>query len=374
MWQSLKLGVDDGVMSKGLPNILEIHGQIQSDFQVERERLVDYKRLLGELDVSLGKISKSRVRETLETARNELCVKIEEIESGSEYNLYEAETAELLSEYSRILRTPIRLSFMGRSRGNDGEKVRIVGEYLKVARRYVRGMLETGVGVGGRVCGNCGGSRFDVSDCITYTCQDCFVEETVLSQVSSHSDIGRVDLSGRYMYERHVHFRDCIAQFQAKQNASVPLSVYVRLEEWFDLHHQLVGDSSTEKVVRFSNVSKYRLHKALGELGFNTHYENLHLIHHVLTGVPANDITHLEDRLMENFHSFVDKFDEIFPDLPRKSFLSSHWLLYVFLLRLGYKCGEDDFKILKTLDRKKFHNQTTKTVFAELGWTHPNVL
>lgn len=363
------------MMSKGLPNILEVHSRIQREFGENRERLPIYKERVAELDKSLEKQLKPRTREVLESARRELAEKIEEIEGSVHEDMYEAETVGLLSEYIRILRTPIKMSFMGRNKLDSSEKTRIVAEYLKIAQKYTREPVET-ISVSAKMtCSRCGGTKFDVTDGSIYTCQNCFTQETVFSQVSSHSDIGRVDLSGRYMYERHVHFRDCIAQFQAKQNATIPHSVYKSLEEWLDLHHQLIGDEvSTPKQIRFSKVTKYRLHRALCELGYNTHYENLHLIHHVLTGVPANDITHLEDRLMDNFHSFVEKFDEVFPDLPRKSFLSSHWLLYVFLLRLKYKCGEDDFKILKTLDRKKFHNQTTKTVFAELGWTHPNVL
>jgi hypothetical protein len=353
---------------------LEIHAQIQKEFQGERDCLPGYTDRLAELDKSLEKQLKPRTRDALESARRELSERVEEIELGARPDMYEAETAELLSEYTRILKTPIRVSFMGRNKRDDSGKARIVAEYLRIAQRYANTPIEVGPRSSRMVCSKCAGTKFDVTDGSTYTCQECFTQEIVFSQVSSHSDIGRVDLSGRYMYERHVHFRDCIAQFQAKQNSSVHHDVYKNLEDWLDLHHQLVGDASTPKQVRFAKVTKYRLHKALGELGYNAHYENLHLIHHVLTGVPANDITHLEDRLLENFHSFVDKFDEIFPDLPRKSFLSSHWLLYVFLLRLKYKCREDDFKILKTLDRKKFHNQTTKAVFAELGWTHPNVL
>ena len=42
-----------------------------------------------------------------------------------------------------------------------------------------------------------------------------------------------------------MHFRDCILQFQGRQNVTIDKSVYDRLESEFDKHHLLIGDKNT---------------------------------------------------------------------------------------------------------------------------------
>ena len=55
--------------------------------------------------------------------------------------------------------------------------------------------------------------------------------------------------------------------------------------------------------------------------------------------------------------------------------MSIFWIIisYVFFQLLNknkYPCKKEDFNILKTIDRKSFHDDVFKELFEELGWNH----
>ena len=89
------------------------------------------------------------------------------------------------------------------------------------------------------------------------------------------------------MYDRKIHFRDCINQYQGKQNSTVLQIVYDGLEEQFDKHHLLVGDKNSPKEIRFSNITKEHVSIFLKELDHTKHYENTNLIHYTKM-IPIN--------------------------------------------------------------------------------------
>ena len=39
-------------------------------------------------------------------------------------------------------------------------------------------------------------------------------------------------------------------------------------------------------------------------------------------------------------------------------------------MRYKHPCNKQDFAILKTVDRKSFHDDITKKCFEDLGWNH----
>jgi ribosomal protein S24E len=73
---------------------------------------------------------------------------------------------------------------------------------------------------------------------------------------SSYTDIDRVNISCKYTYDRKVHFRDCINQYQGKQNSTIHQKIYDDLEIQFERHHLLHGGKETNKEIRFKDVTK----------------------------------------------------------------------------------------------------------------------
>ena len=108
----------------------------------------------------------------------------------------------------------------------------------------------------------------------------------------------------------------------------------------------------------------------LKELEYNKHYENINLIHYNLTGVKPDDISYLENKLLDDFDSLTELYDKRFKNIDRKNFINTQYVLYQLLSRHKHPCIKEDFTILKTIDRKSFHDDICKVLFEERGWNH----
>ena len=74
------------------------------------------------------------------------------------------------------------------------------------------------------------------------------------------------------------------------------------------------------------------------------YYEDIHLIHSVITGQPPNDISHIEKDIMDDFEKIADKYDKIFKNkIKRKSFINSQYVLYQLLIKHKYPCKKRGF-------------------------------
>ncbi len=281
------------------------------------------------------------------------------------------ETIPYIEQYKKILKTPIKVSFVGKPVKNNKEKGRVIDSYLEAASKYVDIELEKRVKIQKITCPNCSNRKeFDVVDGNTYTCTKCYARQTVMKHNSSYNDIDRVNIFSKYMYDRKVHFRDCINQYQGKQNSTIPPKVYEDLEVQFHRHHLLHGEKDTLKEIRFQDITKNHILIFLKELDYSKHYENVHLIHYSFTGIKPDDISHLEDQLLDDFDVLTDLYDKQFKHINRKNFINTQYVLYQLLRRHRHPCKKEEFIILKTIDRKFFHDEICKALFEELGWNH----
>ena len=189
-----------------------------------------------------------------------------------------------------------------------------------------------------------------------------------MKNISSYKDIERVNISSKYIYDRRIHFRDCINQYQGKQNSTINQKVYDDLEQQFELHHLLLGDKNTSKNSRFKNILKEHINIFLKELDYSKHYENINLIHYDITGKKPDDISYLEDKLLEDFDILTEHYDKNYKHIDRKNFINTQYVLYQLLLKNKHPCNKEDFTVLKTLDRKTFHDEIMSNIFLQLGW------
>ena len=360
-------------MSKKEVDIFTVDQNIIDNFQKEKEKLSEYteryEAIIRSLENETDACSlKNRVRKSLETAKCSLKTQIDDIQNDVRLNLYRAETAEILEQYKTVLNTPVRQSFTGPPVINR-EKKNLVQKYLKIASKYTDVELPFS-----RkeviVCKNCGNKKdFDCED-TSYVCGVCSASQVVLKNTSSYKDVDRINGSCRYVYVRKIHFRDAIAQFQGKQNCTIQPEVYEKLEKELE-NHGLVNFSydKTDRLKRYSSVTKDHIRIFLQELGYPKHYENINLIHYNITGKPPDDISYLEEKLVQDFDTLTELYDKVCKDLDRKSFINTQYVLYQLLLKHKHKCKQEDFAILKTTDRKHFHNDIMSKLFNILGWS-----
>jgi hypothetical protein len=178
-----------------------------------------------------------------------------------------------------------------------------------------------------------------------------------------------VNISSKYTYDRRTHFRDCINQYQGKQNVCVETKVYDDLCEQLRLHGLIPEDYlSLSKSEAFQDISKEQILIFLKELGYTKHYEDVVLIHHQLTGKPTPDVSHLENDLLRDFDALTELYDKKYKNSERKNFINTQYVLYQLLRRHKYPCKKEDFNILKTVDRKYYHDTICAELFMTLGW------
>lgn len=175
------------------------------------------------------------------------------------------------------------------------------------------------------------------------------------------------------MYDRKIHFRDCINQYQGKQNSTIDDQVYKDLENQLENNYILIGDKHTDRKIRFSKVTKEQILMLLKDLEYTKHYENVHLIHYMLTGVKPDDISHLEDQLLDDFDTLTELYDKTFKGINRKNFINTQYVLYQLLRRHKHPCKKEDFAILKTSERQDFHDNICSDLFKQKNWNFSNL-
>ena len=359
-------------------DILSIDAKIKQAFTEDADKLPHYKEKLLDLQRTLqkGKLS-TRAFRNLTNNIYELDEKIGNLKYGQKLNFYIAESAHIIERYKQILQTPVKLSFIGKASRDNQEKKDITLTYIKIAQKYTD--MTGDILISPKksiivVCNNCPNKNlFDIIDNSIYICIQCGSQQEILLHTSSYKDVDRINISAKYTYDRKVHFRDCINQYQGKQNSTIDDKVYKNLLEQFSKHHLLIGNKKTSKEERCKNITKEHIHLFLKELDYTKHYENVNLIHYHLTGNKPDDISLLEDRLLDDFDQLTDFYDKKFKNKPgfdRKNFINTQYVLYQLLMRYKHPCKKEDFTILKTVDRKSFHDDVAKICFEELGWNH----
>jgi hypothetical protein len=293
--------------------------------------------------------------------------------------LYIASTISIISEYSRLLKNPITRD---RVCETVSRKVKLSKDFFLIVKMLVREKkwsviipktcADINLDDFCSICKNSDPSKFDIDELtVTKTCLECSSQIKTIDIGNTHLDYSRVTIVGKFIYNRVLHFQDCIKQFQGKQNCKIPDSVYADLEQKF-IDYRLLVDT-TNRHARYAKITKQHVLMFLKELKHVKHYENLNVIYFSLTNNRVDDIGHLEQKLVEDFKELVTLYDNLHSkdkpeQLDRKNFLNVQYLLFQLLRRHGYPCKIDDFSILKTTDRKLFHDKICCNMFQKLGW------
>ena len=358
-------------------DILAIDRKIQENFSSEKDKIETYRNELDKIEKILNNVNilSLSTKNSLSEIRNQLKNKILDIQTNKNLNFYIMDTVSIISDYKKLLDQPKKISFFGKTDQSSKVKNKLIKDYLEKIKKYnidindyqdkeQKKKKEEEI----FVCSFCNNkNNYQVIDLRIYICEDCGNQIEHIGNSSSYTDVSRVNISSKYTYERRVHFRDCINQYQGKQNSTINEKVYKDLEEQFRLHG-LLNDDPNHK---FDNINKEHILLFLKELGYTKHYEDVFLIYYKLTDKKPNDISYLEQKLMDDFDTLSVLYDQKFKQtkrLDRKNFINTQYVLYQLLRKYKYPCKKEDFNILKTLDRKSFHDEICMELFTELGW------
>lgn len=371
-------------------DIIAIDNKIQQYFQNESKNIAVYMNKISEIKKILDTQTNLdfQVRQKLQKSIEQYEKLIDSITNEQSYFFYMTESLPIMEQYKKLLRTPLKMVFLGSCKTDNTEKEKLVNDFLQVSKKYFQ-LYNTLVNntnlslssnsniskkcINPLSCENCKKKNIILSDGIVYLCIDCGYEKQVFTNILSYKDISRTNILQKYSYERRSHFRDCINQFQGKQNCKIDKKIYDDLEEQLEKHHLLQGDRNTPKEIRFKKVKKEHIMLFLKELHFDKQYENINYIYSLITGSKCPDISHIEDQLMADFDVLVKLYIKKFKyerKIDRKSFMNIQYVFFQLLNKNKYPCRKEDFNILKTIDRKAFHDEVFKELFEELGWNH----
>lgn len=352
-------------------NIVEMHLSILKSFEEEGKQIPELQMRIEELRQTNNVVPTTSQIKQLEG-------KLRELETKSNFYFYYLEAQPIIDAFKVEMTRPVQLSFMGSARQVDTQKRdELVAKYHKLASRFRTKFSCPSAAVQvskpstqqkqQMECKHCKQQNaYVINNDNVCACEHCGTEQDMLLTTFSYRDAERVNVYSKYQYDRRVHFRECINQFQGKQSSTIKQDIYDRLHDQIRLHGLVPA-----------NVSKRHILLLLKEIGSACHYEDLNLIHHNITGTPLPDISHLEDMLIADF----DKLSRLYDDeyiktrrIERKNFINIQYVLFQLLRRHKYPCSHTDFSFLKTIERKEFHDDICSHLFRLLGWNFQPII
>ena len=216
---------------------------IQNEQEIERLRQL----LCTELDLS------PHVKRDIEEKIHLLESELEKLNATLEnQHFYTMDVSELMETRQEA---PQKISFMSKQKPKNSSV--LTASYLDILKKYNIDYkdledLTKSQKSAKKVCLQCQSQDFVTNfDQNLEICENCGKQEEKSYKSVSFKDITRINLSNKYNYERRVHFKDCINQYQGKQNSTINPNVYQDLEEQFERHGLLNGEASTTKKIRF---------------------------------------------------------------------------------------------------------------------------
>lgn len=366
-------------------DIISTHNQILEAYEKRATKLDLYIKEIERLNSLLKNITLSqKTVNDIQSKINDLNHLLQDIQLNISLTFYLLEAEPIIFQQKEYLKKPVKVNFMGKKLIDSVEKKRIEKIYRELINKYYTpitiqkldldlskvSFIDTSEEVKNDVfiCNLCKCKKCDINDNICI-CIECGFQKKLNTYHSCYKDVDRVSITKKYKYDKRVHFRDCINQFQAKQNSTISDKVYKDLDEQFLIFGLLRGDINSPKEERYKDINKEHIYLFLNETGHSKHYEDVTLIYCTLTGKTPNDISEYEERLMSDYDLLVDLYDRKYKNkVGRENFIHTDYVLYQLLRKYGFPCKKEDFDILKTIDRRYFCDDVCKELFEELGW------
>jgi hypothetical protein len=159
-----------------------------------------------------------------------------------------------------------------------------------------------------------------------------------------------------YAYKRINHFREILAQFQAKEATQIPVEVIENIKQQM-------------KKERIKNVqlTNRRAKEILKNLGYNKYYEHIPFIKDKLGIKPPVMSQELEERLCSLFMDIQTPYAKFCPDV-RVNFLNYYYTIYKLCELLEQTEFLPFFPMLKDRSKRIEQDEIWKKICEELEW------
>jgi hypothetical protein len=159
-----------------------------------------------------------------------------------------------------------------------------------------------------------------------------------------------------YAYKRINHFKEILAQFQAKETTQIPSEVIDSIK--LQIKKERISLS------KFTNTKAKDI---LKKLGYNKFYEHIPYIKYKLGIKPPTMTPQLEEQLCNLFMEIQGPYAKFCPD-DRVNFLNYYYTIYKLCELLGQTQFLSYFPLLKDREKQIEQDEIWKKICAELNW------
>jgi hypothetical protein len=159
-----------------------------------------------------------------------------------------------------------------------------------------------------------------------------------------------------YAYKRINHFREILAQFQAKETTSIPDHVLESIKQQIK-----------KERIEISQFTDKKAKEIMKKLGFNKYYEHIPFIKDKLGIKPPVMTPDLEERLCNLFMEIQGPYAKFCPD-DRVNFLNYYYTVYKLCELLGRTEFLPFFPMLKDREKRIEQDQIWKQICLEFDW------
>lgn len=159
-----------------------------------------------------------------------------------------------------------------------------------------------------------------------------------------------------YAYKRINHFREILAQFQAKETTQIPESVIE------DIKNQIKKER-----IEINQITNTKAKEILKKLGYNKYYEHIPFIKDIIGIKPPIMTPELEDTLCNLFMDIQAPYAKFCPE-DRVNFLNYYYTVYKLCELLDQKQFLPFFPMLKDREKRIEQDEIWKKICNELNW------
>lgn len=159
-----------------------------------------------------------------------------------------------------------------------------------------------------------------------------------------------------YAYKRINHFREIIAQFQAKETTQIDPAIISAIE-----------NQIRKERITLEQFTDGKAKEILKKLGYNKYYEHIPFIKDKLGIKPPVMSPELEETLCNLFMEIQGPYARFCPD-QRVNFLNYYYTIYKLCELLGQTQFLPYFPMLKDRDKRIEQDEIWKKICKELKW------
>ena len=207
------------------------------------------------------------------------------------------------------------------------------------------------------ICEHCGkGELIPIEYEGIVVCNNCFINAPYIYQKEKPSYKEPPQEVSFYAYKRINHFREILAQFQAKETTQISDELIEKIRL------QIVKER-----IELSQLTNPKTNSILKKLGLNKYYEHIPFIKDRLGIKPPVMTPDLEEKLCSLFLEIQRPYSRCCPD-HRVNFLNYYYTVYKLCEMLGQDQFLPYFPMLKDREKRIEQDEIWKKICKELNW------